>query len=522
MPCGGGRRSRDAVRGPLGRSAPQDVGKQAGIPLRPHSGGPLAPRSTPTCQCLGPQRRSARRLACASARSPIRGSPSCGQRWRRLSTPGGPPSRTAQSARRSRSTGLTRRRRFDSDSSGSPRSSSRSARPRLARRRSSAGGRRSHSTSIDRMRSARASRSWSASRSRGSSPEARHLAERAVRSVVNPQRGCGSAPMTGGDLAATLRHDGNGFNARGDRRHSARRAHASPACAARGRRRVAAGLFRRAVATEPVSPFPWVAGDGPAARRPVARSRLARSRIAGRRARGHDRRPRRLCAAPRPDDRRGRLRRRRRAAGPRRRHAPARAASPRSRPSMGSSASSPRSCRTTAPCFSVFERRRVRGDARARGRRDRGRVPDRADGGVPRAVDRRDHEAVAHRCEPFFAPRAVAVLGASPRRGSIGGELFRNVLARRLPGRGLPGQPRRRAGRRRPRVRVGRGDPGPRRPRHHLRPRRARARRGRVVPRGTGIRALCVISAGFAEVGRGGRGAPGASCSRSSARTAAG
>jgi acetyl coenzyme A synthetase (ADP forming)-like protein len=31
--------------------------------------------------------------------------------------------------------------------------------------------------------------------------------------------------------------------------------------------------------------------------------------------------------------------------------------------------------------------------------------------------------------EPFFHPRSVAVVGASRRRGSIGGELFRNVLA---------------------------------------------------------------------------------------------
>jgi acetate---CoA ligase (ADP-forming) len=43
-------------------------------------------------------------------------------------------------------------------------------------------------------------------------------------------------------------------------------------------------------------------------------------------------------------------------------------------------------------------------------------------------VAARDHVAVRASLEPFFAPRAVAVIGASRRRGSIGGELFRNIL----------------------------------------------------------------------------------------------
>lgn len=44
-------------------------------------------------------------------------------------------------------------------------------------------------------------------------------------------------------------------------------------------------------------------------------------------------------------------------------------------------------------------------------------------------VAERDHLAVTASLRPFFLPRSVAVIGASPRRGSIGGELFRNVLA---------------------------------------------------------------------------------------------
>ena len=43
-------------------------------------------------------------------------------------------------------------------------------------------------------------------------------------------------------------------------------------------------------------------------------------------------------------------------------------------------------------------------------------------------VDERDHVAVVASLQPFFQPRSVAVVGASRRRGSIGGELFRNML----------------------------------------------------------------------------------------------
>ena len=43
-------------------------------------------------------------------------------------------------------------------------------------------------------------------------------------------------------------------------------------------------------------------------------------------------------------------------------------------------------------------------------------------------VAERDHVAVRASLEPFFLPRSVAVIGASKRRGSIGGELFRNIL----------------------------------------------------------------------------------------------
>jgi acetyl coenzyme A synthetase (ADP forming)-like protein len=53
-------------------------------------------------------------------------------------------------------------------------------------------------------------------------------------------------------------------------------------------------------------------------------------------------------------------------------------------------------------------------------------------------VDARDHVGVTASLRPFFLPRTVAVVGASPRRGSIGGELFRNVLAADFAGAAYP------------------------------------------------------------------------------------
>lgn len=57
---------------------------------------------------------------------------------------------------------------------------------------------------------------------------------------------------------------------------------------------------------------------------------------------------------------------------------------------------------------------------------------------LERRVDARDHVGVAASLRPFFAPESVAVIGASRRRGSIGGELFRNVLAGDFRGAAYP------------------------------------------------------------------------------------
>jgi acetyl coenzyme A synthetase (ADP forming)-like protein len=53
-------------------------------------------------------------------------------------------------------------------------------------------------------------------------------------------------------------------------------------------------------------------------------------------------------------------------------------------------------------------------------------------------VDERDHIAVTASLKPFFEPTTVAVIGASARRGSIGGELFRNILAGGFTGATYP------------------------------------------------------------------------------------
>ena len=58
------------------------------------------------------------------------------------------------------------------------------------------------------------------------------------------------------------------------------------------------------------------------------------------------------------------------------------------------------------------------------------------------SVEARDHTAVVASLRPFFEPTSVAVVGASPRRGTIGGELFRNVLEADFAGAAYPVNPK--------------------------------------------------------------------------------
>jgi acetyl coenzyme A synthetase (ADP forming)-like protein len=54
------------------------------------------------------------------------------------------------------------------------------------------------------------------------------------------------------------------------------------------------------------------------------------------------------------------------------------------------------------------------------------------------SVDSRDHLGVVASLGPFFSPRAVAVYGASPRAGTIGGLVFRNIVEGDFTGDAYP------------------------------------------------------------------------------------
>jgi acetate---CoA ligase (ADP-forming) len=115
-------------------------------------------------------------------------------------------------------------------------------------------------------------------------------------------------------------------------------------------------------------------------------------------------------------------------------------------------------------------------------------------------IDERDHIGVVGSLQPFFDPSTVAVIGASPRTGSIGGELFRNVLRGEFRGAAFPVN------------RSGESVAG-------VRAYRSVTEIGESIDLAVvclpgsavlaaaedalaaGVRALCVISAGFAEIG---------------------
>jgi acetyl coenzyme A synthetase (ADP forming)-like protein len=58
------------------------------------------------------------------------------------------------------------------------------------------------------------------------------------------------------------------------------------------------------------------------------------------------------------------------------------------------------------------------------------------------SVEERDHKAVVASLRSFFDPATIAVVGASPRRGTIGGELFRNILEGDFAGAVYPVNPK--------------------------------------------------------------------------------
>ena len=56
-------------------------------------------------------------------------------------------------------------------------------------------------------------------------------------------------------------------------------------------------------------------------------------------------------------------------------------------------------------------------------------------------VDRREQRAESRSIARLLRPRSVAVIGASDRKGSVGREIFRNLLNVGFDGAGVPGQP---------------------------------------------------------------------------------
>ncbi len=102
------------------------------------------------------------------------------------------------------------------------------------------------------------------------------------------------------------------------------------------------------------------------------------------------------------------------------------------------------------------------------------------------AFERRDQVAAAAAVRRFFAPRSVAVIGASRRAGSVGAEIFRNLIAAGFNGPVYPVNPE---APRRPvgaRLRLRRGDPGCRRPRGDRRAGKGGARRRSPMRRKAG------------------------------------
>ncbi len=126
---------------------------------------------------------------------------------------------------------------------------------------------------------------------------------------------------------------------------------------------------------------------------------------------------------------------------------------------------------------------------------------------TPDALSRfeeRDQVAAVNALTTFFAPRSVAVIGASRQRGTIGGEIFHNLLAYGFAGPVYPVNPRAEVVQSVPAYPAVDAIPGPVDlaviavpAQHVLAAAEACARKG--------VRAIVVISAGFAETGEEGR-----------------
>ncbi len=267
------------------------------------------------------------------------------------------------------------------------------------------------------------------------------------------------------------------FGRRGRRDPSGRR-DAAAAWADGRRPRRARGVLHRALGPELLPALSRRTYGRPGARRALRRPGLARSWRPRRRSRGRDRRRGGVHAAARRAERRGGVRGRGRASGARGRHPAPGAARPASLCGRDRALRRPGAARELRDARGL-QGRGLRHRARARPRRDRGRVSDRRDGDVPGACGR----ARSPRRDRLAAAVLRAALAGGRRRiAPARVDRWRAVSQcprRRLRGRGLPGQPRRRARRRRPWLPIARGAARGRRSRRDLPPRTARPRSGR-------------------------------------------
>ena len=289
----------------------------------------------------------------------------------------------------------------------------------------------------------------------------------------------------------------------------------------RGRRRGARSLLRAALAGEPLPPLPGRDLGRSGTVEPFLHTDWPTARSLGELGDGEGGRARdvrRGCATRVARRSRSRSRTSCRAAASGRGCS---SGSPRTPRRSASRSSSRRCCRRTGRCSSVFADAGFGVDAPAR--RWRGR-------GAPRArrrprrtatrVDERDHVAVAASVRAVLHARTVAVIGASraardDRRRALPQHPRRRLRRRRVPGEREANRSAASA------VRVDRRHPGDVDLAVICVPGGAVLDAAAAALR-QGRAALCVISAGFAEIGAGGRGAPGASCSRSCAPTARG
>ncbi len=118
--------------------------------------------------------------------------------------------------------------------------------------------------------------------------------------------------------------------------------------------------------------------------------------------------------------------------------------------------------------------------------------------------EQRERVAMANALLPFFRPRGVAVIGASRERGTIGGEIFHNLLAYGFNGPVYPVNPRAAVVQSVPAYASVEDIPGPVDLAVIAVPAAAVNAVAEACGR-KGVRALVVISAGFAETGEEGR-----------------